>query len=105
MSKIITTYNKFLQEVDYVKGVEGDGEFDNTVFKKLNEDKGVQVNTRVPKDIRFSVHSLETYQVSRLWDPLPSLCSRVLLLLEVSALLPGIRRFGRRIRTQDHRDF
>ena len=39
MTKIITAYNKFLQEVDYVNGVEGDGEFDNTAFKKLNEEK------------------------------------------------------------------
>jgi hypothetical protein len=54
MSKIITAYNKFLQEVDYVKGVEGDGEFDNTAFKKLNEDKGIQVNTSVAKDNHFT---------------------------------------------------
>ncbi len=50
MTKIITSYNKFLQEVDYVKAVEGDGEFDNTSFKKLNEDKVIQVYTSVPKD-------------------------------------------------------
>ncbi len=55
MSKIITTYNKFLQEVDYVKGVEGDGEFDNTTFKKLNEEKDIQVNTSVAKDNHFTV--------------------------------------------------
>ena len=50
MTKIITAYNKFLQEVDYVNGVEGDGEFDNTAFKKLNEEKGIKVNTSVAKD-------------------------------------------------------
>ncbi len=55
MTKIITTYNKFLQDVDYVKGVEGDGEFDNTTFKKLNEDKDIQVNTIVAKDNHFTV--------------------------------------------------
>ncbi len=55
MTKIITTYNKFLQDVDYVKGVEGDGEFDNTEFKKLNETKGIQVNTSVTKDKHFTV--------------------------------------------------
>ena len=54
MSKIITAYNKFLQEVDYVKGVEGDGEFDNTAFKKLNEEKDIQVNTSVAKDNHFT---------------------------------------------------
>ncbi len=54
MSKIITTYNKFLQEVDYVKGVEGDGEFDNTSFKKLNEEKDIQVNTSITKDNHFT---------------------------------------------------
>jgi hypothetical protein len=54
MTKIITAYNKFLQEVDYVKGVEGDGEFDNTTFKKLNEDKGILVNTSVAKDNHFT---------------------------------------------------
>ncbi len=54
MSKIITAYNKFLQEVDYVKGVEGDGEFDNTAFKNLNEDKGIKVNTSVAKDDHFT---------------------------------------------------
>ncbi len=54
MTKIITTYNKFLQKVDYVKGVEGDGEFDNTTFKKLNEEKGIQVNTSVAKDNHFT---------------------------------------------------
>ena len=54
MSKIITAYNKFLQEVDYVKGVEGDGEFDNTAFKKLNEEKGIQVYTSVAKDNHFT---------------------------------------------------
>ncbi len=55
MTKIITVYNKFLQEVDYVKTVEGDGEFDNTTFKKRNEDKGIQVYTRVAKDNHFTV--------------------------------------------------
>ena len=54
MTKIITAYNKFLQEVDYVNGVEGDGEFDNTAFKKLNEEKGVKVNTSVAKDNHFT---------------------------------------------------
>jgi hypothetical protein len=54
MSKIITAYNKFLHNVDYVKGVEGDGEFDNTAFKKLNEDKGIQVSTSVAKDNHFT---------------------------------------------------
>ena len=54
MSKIITAYNKFLQEVDYVKGIEGDGEFDNTTFKKLNEEKGIQVYTSVAKDNHFT---------------------------------------------------
>ena len=54
MTKIITAYNKFLQEVDYVKAVEGDGEFDNTAFKKLNEEKGIQVNTSVAKDNHFT---------------------------------------------------
>ena len=42
MTKIITAYNKFLHNVDYVKAVEGDGEFDNTAFKKLNEEKGIK---------------------------------------------------------------
>ncbi len=41
MTKIITSHNKFLQEVDYVKVVGGDGEVDNTAFKKLNEEKGI----------------------------------------------------------------
>ncbi len=54
MTKIITTYNKFLQEVDYVKTVEGDGEFDNASFKKLNEDKGIQVNASIDKDNHFT---------------------------------------------------
>ena len=54
MTKIITAYNKFLQEVDYVNGVEGDGEFDNTAFKKLNEEKGIKVNTSVAKDNHFT---------------------------------------------------
>jgi hypothetical protein len=54
MTKIITSYNKFLQEVDYVKTVEGDGEFDNTCFKNLNEEKGIQVNTSVGKDNHFT---------------------------------------------------
>ena len=54
MTRIITAYNKFLQEVDYVKGVEGDGEFDNTSFKKLNEDKDIQVSTSVAKDNHFT---------------------------------------------------
>jgi hypothetical protein len=54
MTKIITSYNKFLQEVDYVNGVEGDGEFDNTAFKKLNEEKGIKVNTSVAKDNHFT---------------------------------------------------
>ena len=54
MTKIITAYNKFLQEVDYVNGVEGDGEFDNTSFKKLNEEKGIKVNTSVAKDNHFT---------------------------------------------------
>jgi hypothetical protein len=54
MSKIITAYNKFLHNVDYVKGIEGDGEFDNTGFKKLNEDKGIQVSTSVAKDNHFT---------------------------------------------------
>ncbi len=54
MTKIITTYNKFLHNVDYVKGVEGDGDFDNTVFKKLNKEKGIQVNTSVAKDNHFT---------------------------------------------------
>ncbi len=54
MTKIITTYNKFLQEVDYVKAVEGDGEFENTGFKKLNEVKGIQVYTNVAKDNHFT---------------------------------------------------
>ena len=54
MTKIITAYNKFLQQVDYVKAVEGDGEFDNTAFKKLNEDKGIQVYTNVAKDNHFT---------------------------------------------------
>jgi hypothetical protein len=54
MTKIITAYNKFLHNVDYVKGVEGDGEFDNTAFKKLNEEKGIQVNTSVAKDNHFT---------------------------------------------------
>jgi hypothetical protein len=55
MTKIIAAYNKFLQDVDYVKGVEGDGEFDNTSFKKLNEEKGIQVNTSVAEDNHFTV--------------------------------------------------
>jgi hypothetical protein len=50
MTKIIISYNKFLQEVDYVNGVEGDGEFDNTAFKKMNEERGIKVNTSVAKD-------------------------------------------------------
>jgi hypothetical protein len=54
ISKVITSYNIFLQDVDYVKGVEGDGEFDNTTFKKLNEEKDIQVNTRVAKDNHFT---------------------------------------------------
>jgi hypothetical protein len=54
MTNIITVYNKFLQEVDYVKSFEGNGEFDNTVFNKLNEDKGIQVNTSVAKDNHFT---------------------------------------------------
>ena len=54
MTKIIIVYNKFLQEVDYVKAVEGDGEFDNTSFKKLNEEKGIQVHTSVGKDNHFT---------------------------------------------------
>ena len=54
MSKIITAYNKFLQEVDYVKGIEGDGEFDNTAFKKLNEERDIQVYTSVAKDNHFT---------------------------------------------------
>ena len=54
MTKIITTYNKFLQQVDYVKAVEGDGEFDNTAFKKLNEDKDIQIYTSVAKDNHFT---------------------------------------------------
>jgi hypothetical protein len=54
MTKIITSYNKFLQEFDYVKTVEGDGEFDNTTFKKLNEEKGIQVYTSVAKDNHFT---------------------------------------------------
>jgi hypothetical protein len=54
MTKIIVTYNKFLQEVDYINGVEGDGEFDNTAFKKLNEEKGIKVNTSVAKDNHFT---------------------------------------------------
>ena len=55
MTKIITAYNKFLQGVDYVKAVEGDGEFDNTAFKKMNEEKGIQVYTSVTKDNHFTV--------------------------------------------------
>jgi hypothetical protein len=55
MTKIITKYNKFLQEVDYVKAVEGDGEFDNTAFKKLNEEKDIEVYTSVAKDNHFTV--------------------------------------------------
>jgi hypothetical protein len=54
MTKIITTYNKFLNDVDYVKAVEGDSEFDNTTFKKLNEDKSIQVNNRITKDNHFT---------------------------------------------------
>ena len=54
MTKIITAYNKFLQQVDYVKAVEGDGEFDNTAFKKLNEDKDIQIYTSVAKDNHFT---------------------------------------------------
>ncbi len=54
MTKIITTYNKFLQDVDYVKGVDWDGEFENTAFKKLNEEKDIQVNTSVTKDNHFT---------------------------------------------------
>jgi hypothetical protein len=55
MTKIIASYNKFLKDVDYVKTVEGDGEFDNTEFKKLNEEKGIQVNTNIAKDNHFTV--------------------------------------------------
>ena len=55
MTKIIAAYNKFLKDVDYVKAVEGDGEFDNTEFKKLNEEKGIQVNTSIAKDNHFTV--------------------------------------------------
>jgi len=54
MTKIITAYNKVLQEVDSVKGVEGEGEVDNTAFKKLNEEKGIQVSTSVAKDNHFT---------------------------------------------------
>jgi hypothetical protein len=54
MTKITTTYNKFLNDVDYVKAVEGDSEFDNTTFKKLNEDKSIQVNNRITKDNHFT---------------------------------------------------
>jgi hypothetical protein len=54
MTKIITVYNKFLKDVDYVKSVEGDGKFDNTSFKKLNEEKGIQVYTSVVKVNHFT---------------------------------------------------
>ena len=54
MTKIITTYNKFLHNVDYVKDVEGDGEYDYTVFKKLNKENGIHVYTSVVKDFHFT---------------------------------------------------
>ncbi len=54
MTKIITTC-KFLHQVDYVKTIEGDGEFDNTSSKNLNEEKGIKVYTSVVKDNHFTV--------------------------------------------------
>ncbi len=35
MTKIITSYNKFLKDVDYVKGVEGDGEFRQYIIQEV----------------------------------------------------------------------
>ncbi len=47
MTKIITTYNKFLQEVDYVKTVEGDGEFDNAIQEVKRRERHSGIYKRI----------------------------------------------------------
>jgi hypothetical protein len=54
MTKIITAYKKFLNQVDRVEAIEGDSEFASKEFITLNKEKGIRVDTSVAADNHFT---------------------------------------------------
>ena len=54
MTKIITSYKKFLSQVDRVEAIEGDSEFASKEFITLNKEKGIRVDTSVAADNHFT---------------------------------------------------
>ena len=54
MTKIVTTYKKFLSQVDRVEAIEGDSEFASKEFITLNKEKGIRVDTSVAADNHFT---------------------------------------------------
>jgi hypothetical protein len=54
ITKIITVYKKFLNQVDRVEAFEGDSEFASKEFFSLNKEKGITVDTSVAADNHFT---------------------------------------------------
>ena len=54
MNRIIAAYKKFLSQVDRVEAIEGDSEFASKEFIKLNNEKGIKVDTTVAADNHFT---------------------------------------------------
>lgn len=53
-TKILNMYNKFLEEVGKVNGIEGDDEFNTKAFREINEAKEIRLDTSVANDNHFA---------------------------------------------------
>jgi hypothetical protein len=53
-TKILSMYNKFLEEVGEVNGIEGDDEFNTKAFREINESKEIRLDTSVANDNHFA---------------------------------------------------